>query len=147
VRIEGLKTVPLVIIAPPKFKYRLGQSVGPEGPDAELEGPREMSITVGPVKLGKSPMAKGKFISLAEVQKELFEDYPSATVVRADQMPEGFLLIALHASGIGDECYSVILSRPDLKVLCQGSSKARLADAELLASACLTLRAAASGDQ
>jgi len=45
VQIKGLKTKPLTITVPPRYKFRLGPEVGPEGPDACFEGPHESSIT------------------------------------------------------------------------------------------------------
>jgi hypothetical protein len=139
VRIKGLKTQPLAMTVPPKFKLRLGPSVGPEGPDANFEGPKDLKIVVHPPR-------EGRFPTLSEQREELTKNHPSVTVVRADETPEGFLVIALGASGVGDERYDVVLSRPGLNVLCRAYTGGdKLSDAELLASACLSLRAASDG--
>jgi hypothetical protein len=121
---------------PPKYKFRLGPEVGSEGPDANFEGPKESSIVVAPPK-GE------KFLTLSEQREDLTKISPSTMIVRADQNSDGFLLIELHASGVGDERYGVILSRPGLNVLCNGyTGRDSLSEAELLASACLSLHAA-----
>ncbi len=140
VRIDGLKTVPLAITVPAKFRYRLGPSVGPEGPDANFDGPGHTMIVVEPPR-------DGKFLTLAEEREKMLKEHPSAMVVRADETAEGFLLIGFGSWSGGEYEYDVTVSRPGLKVVCGATPQKRLASAERLASACLSLHAASDQER
>jgi len=135
VRIEGMKTVPLAMTVPQKFKYRLGFSVSPEGPNAEFRGPKETMIEVGLPR-------EWQFLTLSEERARMLKEHPSATVERADETPEGFLLIALGSWSGGEYEYNVTVSRRSLNVICSATPQKKLSDVELLASACLSLHAA-----
>jgi hypothetical protein len=140
VRIEGLKTVPLAITVPPKYKYRLGPSVTPWGPDAEFDGPGHTLIVVGPPR-------DWKFSTLSEQREQIRREHPSVTVVRADESPDGFVLIGLGSWTGGEYEYDVTVSRPLLKVVCGATPQKKLSNVERLASACLSLHAASDQER
>ena len=134
VRIEGMKTVPMAMTVPPKFKYRLGYSVSPEGPNAEFRGPKDTMIEVGLPREWQS-------LTLSEERDRILKEHPSVMVVRADELPDGFLLIALGSWSGGEYEYDVTVARRGLNVICGATPQKKLSDAELLASACLSLHA------
>jgi hypothetical protein len=81
-------------------------------------------------------------LTLSEERDRILKEHPSATVVRADEIPDGFLLIALGSWSGGEYEYDVTVARRGLNVICGATSQKKLSDAELLASACLSLHAA-----
>jgi hypothetical protein len=135
VRIEGMKTVPLAMTVPPNFKFRLGPSVSPEGPDAEFRGPKDTMIVVRLPREWQS-------LALSEERERMLKEHPSATAIRADETSDGFLLIGLGSWTGGEYEYDVTVSKRRLNVICSATPQKKLSDAELLASACLSLHAA-----
>jgi hypothetical protein len=135
VRIEGMKTVPLAMTVPPNFTFRLGPSVSPEGPDAEFRGPKDTMIGVRLPREWQS-------LALSKERERMLKAHPSVTVVRADETPEGFVLIGLGSWTGGEYEYDVTVSKRRLNVICSATPRKKLSDVELLASACLSLHAA-----
>lgn len=136
VHIKGLKAGPLDITVPRKLKFRLGHSVSSDGPDANFDSGLELKIVVGPPR-------HEKFLTLAEQRDLLIKDNPSTSFVRSDQNEAGFLLITQQTTSGFGEGYSVIVSRPALQVECTTPAVQKLAEAETLASACLSLQSPA----
>ena len=64
------------------------------------------------------------------------------TFVRADESEDGYLVIQKHDMTAVGTVFGAFVSRPGLKVICSQYQMKSLADAELAASVCLSLRAA-----
>jgi len=67
----------------------------------------------------------------------------NVTFVRAYEDEGGYLLLQKYQKTAAGALFGVFVSRPRLKVTCRQFDMKSLADAELAASVCLTLRAAA----
>lgn len=118
---------PLEITVPPKFTVKMHKSEE-ELPSAQIRGAK-LDIFV--------EMPEAGFTTLAEEEASL----GGATFIHADETEDGYLLVYRGAvPGIGPR-FGVLVSRPRLKVHCGAAHLAELAQAERVASICLTLRA------
>ena len=124
--------VPLEITVPPKFKLKM-KGNEEQLPSAHLKGPG-LEVVVEDPEAG--------FSTLADLKGLISRGDPSATFIRVEETPDGFLLIyRATVAGIGPR-FNAVVSRPGLKVDCGAYALTQLSDAERAASVCLSLRAA-----
>lgn len=117
---------PLEIVVPDGVKLKMENMDGGELlPRAELRG--------GAVDIEVMRPEDG----FRGLQQDLKMQATGVTIVRADELADGYLWIQKYR-----DAFTVFVSRPGLKVTCAQSQLKSLADAEVAASVCLSLRAA-----
>ena len=127
---DGIKA--LEITVPPNFKlkYEGGEEMAPS---AHLVGP-DLEIEVAQPEAG--------FFTLKERMKTAMNSERPPTFFRAEETEDGFLLVERNWLTGDHPLYIAVVSRPKLKVECVAAGLEKLSDADLVASICLTLRAA-----
>jgi hypothetical protein len=132
VRISKLYEIkPLQMLVPPDVKLTMSGS-DETLPRANLSGgPLEMEVMA----------PDGGFHPLADETK-IYAGAKDVTIARASEDAAGYVLILKKAESPSKTVYEVYVARPALKVMCHQFQALSLAEAELAASVCLTLRPA-----
>lgn len=132
VRITKLYEIkPLQMLVPPEVKLTMS------GSDETL--PRA-NLSGGPIEM-EVMAPDGGFHSLADETK-LYAGSKDTTIARASEDAAGYVLILKKVESPSKTVYEVYVARPSLKVMCHQFQSLSMADAELAASVCLTLRPA-----
>jgi len=140
VQMAAFEPIPLAITMPPNFKFDTGPASKRRRPRGIFDGPKGVRLWV------ERPV-EAKWATMAERRALLVEKNASVDFVRAEQTADGYLLIYLQTISSAGESYEVFVSRPALNVTCEVGGIQKLADAERLAAACLSLRAGAGPDR
>ena len=122
---------PLQMLVPPEVKLTMSDS-DETLPRANLSG--------GPIEM-EVMQPDGGFHSLADETK-LYAGAKDVTVARAYEDASGYVLLLKKIESPTRTVFEVFVARPALKVMCHQFQALSLAEAELAASVCLTLRPA-----